>query len=192
VAELPPEAAIKSFPTAEKLRLWLEKNHTRSDGIWLRFFKKASGKKSISYVEAVEEALCFGWIDGQVKKYDDTSWIQRYTPRRPRSLWSKINTGRATNLIAQGRMKPAGLKQIEAAQADGRWASAYDSPGTAVPPEDFLRRLETNKKAKASFATLKKSEVYSIVFRLQTAKKPETRERRIAVIVAMLERGEKF
>ena len=127
-----------------------------------------------------------------MKKFDETSWIQRYTPRRPRSLWSKINTGHAERLIREGRMTPAGLKQIEAAKADGRWASAYDSPSTAVPPEDFLRLLETNSEAKAFFATLKKSEIYSIVFRLQTARKPETRERLLAGIVAMLERGEKF
>ena len=192
MADLPPKTEIKSFPTAAKFRVWLEKNHARSDGFWLRFFKKASGEKSIPYAGAVDVALCFGWIDGQVKKYDEKSWLQRYTPRRPRSLWSKINTGHAERLILEGRMTPAGLKQIESAKADGRWNAAYDSPSTAVPPEDFLRRLETDDKAKAFFATLKKADVYAIVFRLQTAKKAETRERRLKTILEMLARGERF
>ena len=192
MANLPPESEIKSFPTPAKFRAWLEKNHGQSDGFWLRFFKKASGEKTIIYAEAVEEALCHGWIDGQVKKYDETSWIQRYTPRRPRSVWSKINTGRAEQLIKEGRMTPSGLKQIEAAKADGRWASAYDSPSTATPPEDFLHELAKNNKARAFFGTLSKSSIYSFIFRLQTAKKAETRKKRIKTFVEMLERGEKF
>ena len=185
-----PEA--KAFPSATAFRKWLAAHQNETQGLWLRFFKKASGAKTITYLEALDEALCHGWIDGQVKPFDGQSWIQRFTPRRPRSGWSKRNTQFAERLIAEGRMTSAGLAQIEAAKADGRWAAAYDSPRTAAPPEDFLRALEKSKKAKAFFATLNKANVYAIVYRLQTAKKPETRERQLKVILEMLKRGEKF
>jgi uncharacterized protein YdeI (YjbR/CyaY-like superfamily) len=183
---------IKSFPSAPAFRDWLATHHGQADGIWLRFFKKTSGEKYLAYSEALDEALCYGWIDGQAKAYDEQSWLQRFGPRRPASSWSKINTQHAERLIKAGRMTPAGLKQIETAKADGRWSAAYDSPRNATPPEDFLTELDKNKKAKAFFATLNKANIYAIVYRLQTAKKPETRQRRLKMILGMLSRGEKF
>jgi uncharacterized protein YdeI (YjbR/CyaY-like superfamily) len=183
---------IKSFPSASAFRDWLAKHHGQTGGFWLRIFKKDSGEKSLTYAEARDEALCYGWIDGQAKACDDRSWLQRFTPRRPSSGWSKINTQHAERLIKAGRMTPAGLKQVEAAKADGRWSVAYDSPRNASPPEDFLKALDKNKKAKAFFSTLNKANIYSIVYRLQTAKKPETRQKRVKMILAMLSRGEKF
>lgn len=183
---------ILGFASAEKFRVWLEKNHAVSEGIWLRIFRAGSGKKSLTYAGALDEALCYGWIDGRKESHDETSWLQRFTPRRPRSNWSKVNTGHAERLVAAGRMRAAGLAQIEAARADGRWGMAYDSPRAATPPEDFLKALKKNQKARAFFATLNRANVYSIVYRLQTAKKPETRARRMQMILGMLERGEKF
>ena len=183
---------IKSFPSAPAFREWLASHHGQTDGIWLRFFKKTSGEKSLTYPEALDEALCYGWIDGQAKAYDERSWLQRFTPRRTASSWSKINTQHAERLIKAGRMTPAGLKQVEAAKADGRWSAAYDSPRNAAPPEDFLTELDKNKKAKAFFTTLNKANIYAIVYRLQTAKKPETRQKRLKMILGMLSRGEKF
>jgi len=190
MSEEPPPH--KAFHTAAKFRAWLEKNHEKSDGLWVRLFKKGTGEKSLSPTEALDEVLCFGWIDAQKRSLDERSWIQRYTPRRARSGWSKINTGHAERLIAEGRMTASGLKQIEAAKADGRWEAAYDSPRNAVPPEDFLKELHKHKKATAFFATLNRANIYAIVYRLQTAKKPETRERRMGVILDMLKKGEKF
>ena len=183
---------IRSFPSAPAFRDWLASHHRQTDGIWLCFFKKTPGEKSLTYSEALDEALCYGWIDGQAKAYDERSWLQRFSPRRPASSWSKINTQHAERLIKSGRMTPAGLKQVEAAKADGRWGAAYDSPRNAAPPEDFLRELDKNKKAKAFFNTLNKANIYSIVYRLQTAKKPETRQKRLKMILGMLSRGEKF
>jgi uncharacterized protein YdeI (YjbR/CyaY-like superfamily) len=183
---------IKSFQSASAFRDWLAGHHGQTDGICLRFFKKSSGEKSLNYAEALDEALCYGWIDGQAKAYDERSWLQRFSPRRPSSAWSKMNTQHAERLIKSGRMTPAGLKQVEAAKADGRWGAAYDSPRNASPPEDFLKELDKNKKAKAFFTTLNKANIYSIVYRLQTAKKPETREKRMKMILGMLSRGEKF
>ncbi|MDB6110851.1 MAG: hypothetical protein JWR69_2601 [Pedosphaera sp.] len=158
----------------------------------MQLFKKGSGEPSITYAEALDQALCHGWIDGQKKPYDERSWIQRFTPRRAKSGWSKVNTGHAERLIKAGQMVQAGINAVEAAKADGRWQAAYDSPSKAAPPEDFLKALAKSKKAKAFFGTLKRASVYAIVYRLQTAKKPETRERRMKMMLAMLERGEKF
>jgi uncharacterized protein YdeI (YjbR/CyaY-like superfamily) len=183
---------IKTFPSAPAFRDWLASHHGQTDGIWLCFFKKTSGEKSLTYSEALDEALCYGWIDGQAKAYDERSWLQRFTPRRPASPWSKINTRHAERLIKTGRMTPAGLKQVEAAKADGRWSAAYNSPRNAAPPEDFLKELDKDKKAKAFFTTLNKANIYAIVYRLQTAKKPETRQKRLKMILGMLSRGEKF
>lgn len=180
------------FKSSADFRRWLEKNHARSDGIWLRLFKKDSGKKSLTRVEALDQALCYGWIDGQGKPFDELSWLQKFTPRHSRSGWSKINTQHVERLIKAGAMTPAGLEAVEAAKADGRWKAAYASPRNANPPEDFLRELAKNKKAKAFFATLNKTNVYSIVYRLQTAKKPETREKRMKMILAMMDQGQKF
>ncbi|HEY8899501.1 MAG TPA: YdeI/OmpD-associated family protein [Chthoniobacterales bacterium] len=183
---------ILSFATPAELRKWHETHHARPEGFWLRLFKKGSGEKSVSYAEALDEALCHGWIDGQKKSFDADSWLQKFTPRRPRSGWSRVNTGHAERLIAAGRMSPAGLAQVDAAKADGRWAAAYDSPRNAVPPADFLAALEGEPKARAFFATLNRANIYAIVYRLQTAKRPETRNRRLTAIVEMLARGEKF
>jgi uncharacterized protein YdeI (YjbR/CyaY-like superfamily) len=183
---------ILSFSSVSELRAWLAKNHARSDGIRLRIYKKASGMATVSYAEALDQALCYGWIDGQKLPGDKQSWLQTFTPRRPKSGWSKKNTEHAERLIRSGEMMAAGLKEVEAAKADGRWQAAYDSFGTAAIPEDFLKRLAGNKKAKAFFATLNKTNLYSIAYRLQTAKKPETRDKRIEAIIEKLARGEKF
>jgi len=180
------------FKSAAEFRSWLKKSHADSDGIWLRIFKKDSSEKSISYAEALDQALCYGWIDGQKQAHDAHSWLQKLTPRRPASGWSKINTTHVERLITSGQMAPAGLKAVEAAKNDGRWQAAYDSPRDAAPPDDFLRALEKNRKAKTFFETLNRANVYSIVYRLQTAKKPETRKRRMKMILEMLTRGEKF
>jgi uncharacterized protein YdeI (YjbR/CyaY-like superfamily) len=180
------------FKSALEFRSWLQRNHTDSGGIWLRIFKKDSAGKSITYAEALDQALCYGWIDGQKQAHDARSWLQKFTPRRGKSGWSKLNTQHVERLIKAGLMAPAGLKVVEAAKADGRWRAAYDSPRNATPPEDFLRALGKDKKAKAFFETLNRANVYSIVYRLQTAKKPETREKRIKMILTMLARGEKF
>ncbi len=158
----------------------------------MRIFKLGSGHKSITYPEALLEALCYGWIDGVRKAHDAVSYLQRFTPRRPKSIWSKINTRHAMRLVKSGKMQPAGLRQIEAAKKDGRWNRAYPSPANAKIPDDFLRALEKNQKAKACFATFDKRNTFSIAYRLQSAKRPETREKRMKAILQMLARGEKF
>jgi uncharacterized protein YdeI (YjbR/CyaY-like superfamily) len=183
---------ILRFKSSEAFRLWLGKNHARSDGIWLLFFKKASGKKSVNRAEAIDQALCHGWIDGQAKPFDELSWLQKFTPRRSRSGWSKLNTQHVERLVKTGEMTPAGMKAAESAKADGRWNAAYASPKNAVPPEDFLKALAKNKKAQAFFETLNRANIYAIVYRLQTAKKPETREKRMKLILAMMRAGKKF
>jgi uncharacterized protein YdeI (YjbR/CyaY-like superfamily) len=181
-----------AFKSSLEFRNWLTKNHAASAGIWLRIFKKDSGAQSITYAEALDQSLCFGWIDGQRQPYDERSWIQKFTPRRAKGGWSKINTGHAERLVKSGQMTATGLAAIEAAKADGRWQAAYDSPRNAAPPEDFLKTLRKDKKAIAFFETLNRANVYAIVYRLQTAKKPETRGRRMKMILEMLSRGEKF
>jgi uncharacterized protein YdeI (YjbR/CyaY-like superfamily) len=180
------------FKTSADFRRWLEKNHTESDGIWLRIFKKDSHEKSLTYAEALDQALCYGWIDGQKKPSDKLSWLQKFTPRRSKSGWSKINTQHVERLIKAGTMAPAGMEAVEAAKADGRWKTAYTSSRSATPPEDFLEELSKNKKAAAFFKTLSKANIYSIVYRLETAKKPETREKRMKTILAMMEQGKAF
>jgi len=186
------ELPIVSFDSLAEWEAWLEKNHEASKGIWIRFFKKGSGVNAVSYDEALDGALCYGWIDGQIKKYDDKSWIHKFTPRREKSVWSKRNTDHVARLIKLGRMKPSGLKEVEAAKADGRWKKAYDSPSKMTIPVDFMKELSRNKKAKAFFETLNKANTYAISWRLQTAKKPETREKRMKTILEMLAKGEKF
>jgi uncharacterized protein YdeI (YjbR/CyaY-like superfamily) len=183
---------ILSFRSPGEFRAWLAKNHGRSSGIMLRIHKKGSGAASLTYAEALDQALCYGWIDGQKKPGDGESWLQKFTPRRPNSGWSKNNTQRAQRLIESGEMTPAGLKEVKAAKEDGRWKTAYDSFSKATIPDDFLQALAKAKKAKAFFETLNKTNLYSIAYRLQTAKKPETRNRWIKTIIAMLSRGEKF
>jgi uncharacterized protein YdeI (YjbR/CyaY-like superfamily) len=188
----PSSLEIVTFRSGRAWSNWLSVNHDKCDGVWLRFFKKASNVRSVSYAEALEEALCYGWIDGQVKKYDANSYIQKFTPRRKRSAWSKLNVARALKLIEAGRMRPAGLHQIEAARQDGRWEDAYDSPSRSTVPDDLQAALARNKRARAFFDTLNKTNRYAITWRLQTARKPETRERRLKTIVAMLARGQVF
>jgi uncharacterized protein YdeI (YjbR/CyaY-like superfamily) len=183
---------ILSFRSASEFRKWLGVNHRQSDGIWLRIFKKDSGEPSVTYAEALDEALCFGWIDGQKQRGDDASWLQRFTRRRPKSGWSKRNTQHAERLTKAGRMKAAGQAEIDAAKKDGRWTAAYDSPSKATLPEDFLAALRRNEKAQEFFESLNKANRYAIAYRLQTAKKPETRQKRMEMILAMLARGEAF
>jgi uncharacterized protein YdeI (YjbR/CyaY-like superfamily) len=173
-------------------RAWLVKHHTQTASIRLRLFKKDSGKQVLTYAQALDEALCFGWIDGRKDPHDAISWVQSFSPRRARSAWSKINTGHAERLIKDGKMKPAGLAQIEAAKADGRWDAAYSAPGVATIPADFLEALAQNKRARSFFETLNKANLYSITYRLQTAKKPETRAARMKTILQMMKDGKKF
>ena len=181
-----------TFKSSAAFRSWLKINHAVSDGIWLRIFKKDSDEKSITYAEALDQSLCYGWIDGQKQAHDEGSWLQKLTPRRGKSGWSKVNTEHAKRLIKTKQMTHAGLEAVKAAKADGRWQAAYDSPRNAVPSDDFLKALDKDKKAKAFFETLNKANIYSIVYRLQTAKQPETREKRMEMILEMLARGEKF
>lgn len=181
-----------AFKSPRAFRAWLTKNHDRSEGIWLRIYKKDCGAATVTYAEALDQALCYGWIDGQKQAYDAQSWLQKFTPRQPNSGWSKNNTKHAERLIKSGAMTAAGFKEVEDAKADGRWQAAYDAFSSGAVPDDFLKELERDKKAKAFFATLNKTNLYSIVYRLQTAKKPETRAKRMQAIIAKLARGEKF
>jgi uncharacterized protein YdeI (YjbR/CyaY-like superfamily) len=183
------EEPTRAFKDAHAWEVWLAKNHTAADGIWMRMAKKASGIKSITYPEAVEVALCYGWIDGLKRPETPTTWLQRFTPRRRRSIWSEINRNKALDLIAGGRMKPAGLEEVERAKRDGRWDAAYASPKSATMPLDFEKELNRHPKAKAFFKTLSRTNSYAIMWRIQTAKKPETRARRIATYIEMLEKG---
>ncbi len=178
------------FPSAAAWEAWLEKHHADSDGIWVKFAKKASGIETVVYKEAVHEALRYGWIDGHTKRLDDDWYIQRFTPRRARSRWSKINCAKAEALIAGGAMQPAGLAEVERAKADGRWDAAYDGPATATVPDDLRAALDREPAASELFERLDSTNRYAILHRLQEAKKPETRARRIEKFVAMLARGE--
>ena len=171
---------------------WLAAHHAEPHGVWLQLVKKGSGLPSLSYAEALDAALCYGWIDGQKKPYDEPYWLQKFTPRRPRSLWSRVNTDKALNLIACGRMTPAGLREIDAAKTDGRWDAAYAPQRTSTVPEDLEQALQGYPRARAFFDTLNKVNRYAICFRIETAKKPETRHARIEKFVAMLEREEKL
>jgi uncharacterized protein YdeI (YjbR/CyaY-like superfamily) len=183
---------IAEFRSMSKWDKWLAKNYSKSTGIWVRFFKKASDISSISTSDALDVALCYGWITGQAKPYDEKSWLGRFVPRRPKSIWSKINTKRAERLIREGRMKPAGLRQIEKAKKDGRWDRAYSPPSTAKLPDDFIKALQKNKEAEAFFKTLDRANIYSVVFRLENAKTEELRREKIRLIIKMFEKGEKF
>lgn len=187
-----PDLPIHKFTSAEAFTSWLAQHHKMSSGIWIRIFKISSGVPTITYAEALDEALCYGWIDGQKKTYDTASWLQKFTPRRRKSIWSKRNQEHVERLAKSGRMQSAGIEEVEAAKADGRWQQAYESSANMVVPADFLNELAKNKKAEAFFKTLNKTNRYSIVWRLQTAKKTETRNKRMKAIIAMLNRGEKF
>lgn len=187
-ADLP----IIPFSSPAEWEQWLEQNHPVSKGIWLQMFKKGSGIASVNYAEALDVALCYGWIDGQLKSLDKLSYMQRFTPRRPKSIWSKRNIEHIARLTTEGRMKPAGIKEAEAAKADGRWEVAYDGQGTMNLPADFLEELTKHKKAFAFYESLNKANKYAIAWRIQTAKRPETREKRMKDILEMLGKEEKF
>jgi uncharacterized protein YdeI (YjbR/CyaY-like superfamily) len=188
----PEDLPTLPFGSKKKFAAWLAKKHDKSTGIWLKLAKKDSGIQSITYEEALDVALCYGWIDGQKKGFDEKYWLQKFTPRGRKSIWSKINTEKAERLIASDEMKPAGLKAVEAAKQDGRWDTAYASQKNISIPEDFQAALDDNQKAKAFFETLKSSERYSFLFRIHQAKKPETRARRIQQSVEMLEKHQKI
>ena len=185
------ELPIVPFATQAEWQAWLEE-HGDADGVLLKIAKKGSGIPSITYAEAVEVALCHGWIDGQMRRLDEQYYVQKFTPRRARSMWSKLNRAKAEALIESGKMRPAGLREVERAKADGRWDAAYDSPSTASVPDDLRRALDENEAARAFFATLDGNNRYAILHRLQGAKRPETRARRIEKFVAMLAAGEKI
>ena len=180
---------VMAFSSAKVWEHWLADCHAETGGVWLRFYKKESATLSVSYDEALAVALCYGWIDGQLKKYDDMSWLRKFTPRRAKSIWSKRNCDLAEQLLKSKKMKSAGLKEISAAKADGRWERAYDSPSKMTVPDDFLKQLYRNKKALSFFKTLNKANIYAISWRLQTAKKPETRDERMNTILDMLAKG---
>lgn len=186
------ELPILLFGGPAELEAWLEENHDSSQGLWLKIAKKGAAEPSVTYAEALELALCFGWIDSQKRGFDDQHFLQRFTPRRPRGRWSRINREKAEALIEAGRMRPAGLAEVEAAKADGRWEAAYEGQRTAPVPPDLQRELDANPAAAEFFAGLDSANRYAIVYRLNDAKKPETRERRLRKFVAMLERGEKI
>ena len=180
------------FATQPDWRAWLEENHTQPQGLWLKHSKKTSGKASVSYQEALEEALCYGWIDSQKQAYDKDYYLQKFTPRGSKSVWSKINVTKAEELIKSGKIQPAGLAAINLAKQDGRWEAAYDSQSSSKIPEDFLAALNKNPKAKHFFETLNKANVYAFCWRVQTAMKPETRMAKIDKFIGMLNRGEKL
>lgn len=181
------EPAVVSFANQADWRAWLAAHHDAwPEGVWLKIAKKGSGVASVDYPQAVEVALCYGWIDGQKKGLDETDWLQRFTPRRSRSIWSKVNRAKAEALVEAGEMQPAGLAEMERAQADGRWDAAYDGQRTSAVPDDLAAALAGNAVAGEFFATLDSTNRYAILHRLQTAKKPETRARRLAQFVEML------
>ena len=180
------------FASAAEWEEWLEDNHAATDDVWIEIAKKDAGIESVRYPEVLESALCFGWIDGRREALDERFFLQRFTPRRARSRWSQINRETAERLIEEGRMRPAGLAEVERAKADGRWEAAYESQSRSTVPDDLQRELDARPKAKAAFAELNSQNRYAILFRLRDAKRPETRERRLAKFVAMLEAGEKI
>ena len=186
------EREAKRFARPRSWEAWLQKNHRISAGLWMLIAKKGAARKSLAHIEALESALCFGWIDGQRKALDEDFWLQRFTPRRPRSIWSQVNRTRALALIAQGRMKPAGLAEVERAKADGRWDAAYEPASSAQVPPDLQAALDGNAKAKSFFSTLDAANRYAVLWRVHTAKRAETRARRIAKFIEMLAREEKL
>ena len=187
-----PDDSLPRLPFASpaEWEQWLEDNHAVSDGVWIKMARKGAGIESVRYPEVLESALCFGWIDGRREALDDRYFLQRFTPRRPRSKWSLINREKAERLIAAGRMRPAGFAEVERAKADGRWEAAYEGQRSIGVPDDLQRELDARPKARAFFAELSSQNRYAILYRLQEAKRPETRERRLAKFVAMLEAGE--
>jgi uncharacterized protein YdeI (YjbR/CyaY-like superfamily) len=183
----PGEPPVVSFADQADWRAWLAAHHSGApEGVWLKIAKKGSAAASVDYPQALEVALCYGWIDGQKKGLDETHWLQRFTPRRSRSIWSKVNRAKADALVEAGEMQPAGLAEMERAKADGRWDAAYDGQRTSAVPDDLAAALAGNAVAREFFATLDSTNRYAILHRLQTAKKPETRARRLAQFVEML------
>jgi uncharacterized protein YdeI (YjbR/CyaY-like superfamily) len=180
------------FKSKEDWAEWLEKNHGKSTGLWLRVAKKESGLKSVSYKDALDVALCYGWIDGQKQPENEKTWLQRFVPRTDKSLWSKINREKALALMASGEMRAAGQQAIENAKKNGRWEAAYDSPSGANVPSDFQIALDASSRAKAFFQTLDRANRYAVLWRIQTVKKAETRARKIRQFIEMLERKEKI
>jgi len=187
-----PDLPVVSFPSRDDWAAWLGAHHESSAGVWLKIAKKGAEVAGVTYAEALEVALCFGWIDGQKAALDDAFWLQKFTPRRPKSVWSRINRDKAEDLIARGEMAPAGLREIERAKADGRWEAAYEPQRTATVPDDLRDALEGNEAARAFFAELNAANRYALLHRIQTAKRPETRARRIARFVAMLAEGKRL
>ncbi len=186
----PDDLPILPFSSQAAWESWLEENHADAAGLWLKIAKKASGIETVTHAEALDVALCFGWIDGQRGRLDDDWFLQRFTPRRARSRWSQINRDKVEQLIADGKMRPAGLREIERAKADGRWDAAYASQSTIEVPDDLQQALDANPAAKEFFATLSGSNRYAVLYRIHDAKRTETRTRRIEKFVAMLARGE--
>ena len=186
------DSPTRLFSSKEDWAAWLDRNHGVSTGLWLRIAKKGSNVQSVTYKDALDVALCYGWIDGQKKPESEETWLQRFVPRSPRSLWSKTNREKALALIATGEMKPAGWAAIEKAKQAGRWDTAYDSSSSAAVPGDVQAALDANPKARAFFETLDKRNRYAILWRIQTVRKAETREQKIVHFIGMLERNEKF
>jgi uncharacterized protein YdeI (YjbR/CyaY-like superfamily) len=183
---------IISFATQQNWEAWLKEHYTATKGMWLKIAKKDTGTPSLSYAEAVESALCYGWIDGQKAAGDEQYWLQKFTPRGPKSMWSKVNCDKATALLASDRMQPAGIRQEELSKADGRWEAAYDSQSKISIPDDFQRELDNNQKALEFFTTLNSVNRYAILLRIQTAKKPETRSARTQKFIEMLSNNQKL
>jgi len=183
---------IMSFETQQSWEVWLKENHAETKGIWLKIAKKEARSPSVSYAEALDSALCYGWIDGQKAAFDDKYWLQKFTPRTAKSIWSKINCGKAEALIADGRMQPEGLRQVELAKSDGRWERAYESQGKITIPDDFQSELDKNPKAQGFFNTLDSANRYAFLFRIHAAKKPEMRSAKIQKFVDMLNQQQKL
>lgn len=186
------ELPILLFADQPSWEAWLEQNHAASAGVRLHLAKKQADVVTLTYQEALESALCYGWIDSRKEAYDESTWLQRFTPRGAKSIWSKVNKDKAEALIASGRMQPPGLRAIEAAKQNGQWDKAYESQSRATVPDDLQSELDRNPQAKAFFETLDSQNRYAVLFRVHSAKKAETRAKRIQQFVAMLERGEKI
>ncbi|MGW2210483.1 YdeI/OmpD-associated family protein [Streptomyces sp. NPDC001781] len=191
-ARVTQDPEIVAFESAEAFEAWLGEHHAVSPGIWLKLRKKGPGIVALDYAQALDVALCHGWIDGRKTRFDDQWWLQRFTPRRPRSRWSKVNRDNAAALVEQGRMRPPGQAEIDRAKADGRWDAAYDSARTATVPDDLMAALAAHPAAAEFFEGLDRQNRYAILYRVQEAKRAETRARRIEKYVAMLAKGEKL
>ncbi len=187
-----PDLPIIPFASREAWEAWLGKEHAASDGLWLKIAKKGSGIESVTFVEALDAALCYGWIDSQRNGFDGQFYLQRFTPRKPRSKWSQVNREKVARLIEAGRMRPAGLREVERAKANGRWDAAYEPQSAATVPDDLRLQLERDEGAREFFEALNSTNRFAILHRIQDAKKPETRARRIAKYVAMLAEGKKL